>query len=151
MNDLELIEGAVKAAGYMHAACYEANPERGEPFAYAVLGKGLYCRPLGDLGDAFRLAVKLNLNVKFGASDSDYPQTLIYVDLPRHRLSCGGQNWVSVEFIPDALLASKKSEDAKYVCYLIRNYPELVQGKEAATCRAIVRAAAALASKGETS
>lgn len=64
MTDYELIEAAARAAGLTEAIFYEACPEDGEPFAYARVAKRTYWRPLGDDGDALRLAAKLGLTIE---------------------------------------------------------------------------------------
>lgn len=62
-TDVELIAAAAKAAGLQHAMCWEAAPENGEPYAYASIEKGVYWRPLGDDGDALRLALTLHIEI----------------------------------------------------------------------------------------
>lgn len=61
MTDRELLECAARAAGLLERAIiYEE--EDGTGF-YAKIGKREYWRPLQDDADAFRLAVKLNLQI----------------------------------------------------------------------------------------
>jgi hypothetical protein len=145
-NDRELLELAAKAAGYQLdglASKYVVQDVHLDSFLRLnEQGGHSTWNPLTDDCDALRLAVKLNLNLRFGASDSDFHPALIYADLPRSPYVSRKRDWLSVEFIPDDLLSSQNPETASYASYLIRNYPELVQGKNAATRRAIVRAAA---------
>lgn len=59
MNDRELLEAAAKAAGYLDSDTGYGELSGGWPVLY-VSGVGVW-DPLGDDGDALRLAVKLRL------------------------------------------------------------------------------------------
>lgn len=62
-TDVELLEAAAKAAGMEGLMFWPGALDAGEPYAYASCAKGVYWRPLGDDGDAFRLAMKLALDL----------------------------------------------------------------------------------------
>jgi hypothetical protein len=60
MTDKELLELAAKAAGMPKGAVMG-----GGDYLYESKGKAIYWNPLTDDGDAFRLAVKLHIDVNY--------------------------------------------------------------------------------------
>ena len=71
MTDRELLELSAKAAGYIVLRYVnDYADEYGKAPDYGLQIEGYYCiwNPLEDDGDAFRLAVKLRINVTHGAN-----------------------------------------------------------------------------------
>lgn len=77
MNDRELLELAAKAAGYDVAIAYQPDVPRGLYVRHE--DKTFVWMPLIDDGDALRLAVKLELQVR----PNDY-DTMVGTRLPLH-------------------------------------------------------------------
>jgi hypothetical protein len=63
MTDLDMIVLAVRAMGFKHAMCWEADPEHGHPHAYAKLNKGVYWKPLDNGDHALQIVTKLKLHI----------------------------------------------------------------------------------------
>lgn len=66
MDDQRLLKLAAKAAGFEGDMYYGEPSEGGSPFLY-IVGKCLW-NPLGDDGDALRLAVKLKMQIAPGSA-----------------------------------------------------------------------------------
>lgn len=63
MNDRELLEKAARAMGYVPAARY--SEKTNSLMWFSQSGFPTSWRPLDDDGDALRLAVKLNIDLRF--------------------------------------------------------------------------------------
>lgn len=76
MSDRELLERAAKAAGIGPTLCYESRRNclrLGERDSYRLW------RPLTDDGDAFRLAIKLNIHImRFETMTTTQPLFSVY-------------------------------------------------------------------------
>ena len=75
MNDRELLELAAKAAGYTFTYGKEWWDE------YELQVHGIRWNPLTDDGDAFRLAVKLELNVLVGVAQDGEGRIIVETSL----------------------------------------------------------------------
>jgi hypothetical protein len=120
MTDSELLERAARAAGIETAIIYDGDDERGWG-PYVKTGKHQYWRPLDDDGDALRLAVKLQLTI----ANEHINAGVAYCTRP---LPGGG---LEEDTFPEVQSGTNESE--------------LIPEDYAATRRAIVLAAAALA------
>lgn len=140
MTDRELLEAAAKAAD--NGAQWDC-PERGMMILAPSGIDTMAWNPLTDDGDALRLAVKLRLDITH-PDPRDHDGSAVYVTIHKRRV---GHLFLkklrfSSEYIPEALLLSTEEMDVGHVAYLKTNEPHLQLSIEAATRRAIVRAAA---------
>lgn len=141
MSDRELLEWAAKAAGI---EVYESTDGtlQNRPILVFAAGGGMGTmpyeerwNPLVDDAQALRLAVKLALTIApFGEA--------VYVDPPRSVIKRLGLGIISVAFTDSSILNPADEAGARYLEYLLENYPEKTIDVAAATRRAIVRSAA---------
>ena len=136
-TDKELLELAAKAAGIEIEPCTCSNKRW--PFKIKNdFGIG-HWNPLEDDGDALRLAVKLRITLEFSWAH-EFPASVI-ANYPRiHRVGSGKQNWVSVKYVQEGLFLSRDTYDVAAANHMLIEVG--IRGVDAASRRAIVRAAA---------
>lgn len=154
MTDRELLEMAAKAAGIEYDEKVLAEHKEGRAFFGLWLvchgepyeGQRRYWNPLTDDGDAFRLAARLRLSIRYEQSfppcecgSSVYVKAYIGWRKPDHE--------VNHSFARPSSRPIPMEEDAKfaeYMCRPERNEERWLPNECIATRRAIVRAAAAI-------
>ena len=142
-TDRELLELAAKAAG---CDAYEDQPDVPRGLWVKREGRTFVWMPLIDDGDALRLAVKLRIDIGLSGvitGDNGWGTGVVvakYKDpavLRRTRVLAS----VHVQYVPEEMFVSTEYLDSRMAIYYmdLGNY---IRGVEAATRRAIVRAAA---------
>lgn len=146
-TDRELLEWAAKAAGIEWASALP-NPASIERFPSGALMSIKPWNPLVDDGDAFRLSLKLQIVLDFRGCSKSGPSHIraTYLSVPGRGSSA---LWVIVEYVPEEMFTPNCHKDEKFAAYLVEQGTH-IRGFEAATRRAIVRAAASIGQqKGE--
>ena len=86
MTDIELLKLAAKAAGYDGLGMWD------EKHGYLWDGEGWSFDPLRDDGDAFRLAVKLGIDIGWGWDENNKPGVVLNYE---HVVDLGGDPYAA--------------------------------------------------------